>query len=338
MRARVTASILAIAAASTVAVLAAQQPAPAPAPGGAAAAQAPVFRGGVEVVNLSVTVIDDKGAVVNGLTKEDFVVLDASKPQEIVSFRTVGRSDEMPVPLGLGLVLDYSTSMCDFKDYENGCTNSEKLQSLKSALNTVFTKYLKKDDEVYFVEFSSKANLVTKLTTDHKSVQDAVRRQRTHDGTAIYDAIAVGLPESAKSKIKKQVMLVITDGEDTNSTTNRAKLAQMARDSGVMIYVLVVADEEAVRSGQRQAADQAKLRQATEELRQVTNATGGKTFFLRGFADLEKAVVEVSNDITTQYEIGFARGAEKDGKYHPLQVGVRRQGVVVRHNPGYVAD
>jgi VWFA-related protein len=157
-------------------------------------------------------------------------------------------------------------------------------------------------------------------------------------GTAIYDAIGVALPESARGKHKKQVMLVITDGEDRDSKVNRAQLAQAARNSGVIIYVLVVADEEGVRSNARDATSATALRQAAEELRQVTNATGGKTLFVRGFSELEKAMNEVASDFTTQYEISFVRGAEKDGKYHPIQVGVRRKGVVIRHAPGYVAD
>jgi VWFA-related protein len=319
-----------------------QQPSQAPAEPGAQAPggpeQAPVFRGAVEVVNLSVTVTDEQGRVVNGLTQNDFIVLDAGKQQEIVNFRTVGRNDATPVPLGLGLVLDFSTSMCDLKDFDTGCTASEKLQSLKAALENVFTRYLNKEDELYFVQFSARANVVTKFTNDLTVIRDAIRSQRTTMGTAIYDAIGVALPESARGKHKKQVMLVITDGEDRDSKVNRAQLAQAARNSGVIIYVLVVADEEGVRSNARDATSATALRQAAEELRQVTNATGGKTLFVRGFSELEKAMNEVASDFTTQYEISFVRGAEKDGKYHPIQVGVRRKGVVIRHAPGYVAD
>ena len=303
-----------------------------------------VFRAGVEVVNMSVTVNDKAGKSVPGLAKEDFVVLEDGKPQEIVNFRTIGTSkDDIPVPIGVGLVLDYSGSMCDFGPNSNYmrqgyCTDSEALGAMRTAVGTILNKKLKKDDEAYFVEFSTSPTVAHPMTTDKKAILDAMRRQKTKDGTAIYDAIALALPLSAKGKHKKQIIVVITDGDDTNSTVNRSKLADMARASEVIIYALVVGNEEGVRSGQANAVTSTRLRQSTEELRQITDATGGRALFLRGFGELEKALNEFASDFTTQYEIGFQRGAEADGKFHPVRVGVRRKDVVVRHRLGYVAD
>ena len=317
-------------------------PRPQPVKGGdQTAAGQPVFRDSVEVINMSVTVSDTKGKTVPGLVKEDFVILEDGKQQEIVNFRTVGTGkDDIPVPIGVGLVLDYSGSMCDFGDYskQGYCTDSEALGAVRTAVNAILTKKLKKDDEAYFIEFSTTPSLAHPWTTDKKSILEAMRRQKTKDGTAIYDAIAMALPVSAKGKHKKQIMVVITDGDDTNSTVNRAKLAELARASEVIIYALVVGSEEGVGSGRQTATSGTRLRQSTEELSQITDATGGRALFLRGFTELEKALNEFASDFTTQYEIGFQRSAEADGKYHPVRVGVRKKEVTVRHRLGYVAD
>ena len=105
--------------------------------------------------------------------------------------------------------------------------------------------------------FAADTRLIAPWTNDRKKVIDAIRRVKTRDGTAIYDAIAAALPVSAQGKHKKQVMLLITDGQDTHSKVSRPKLAEAARAAEVVIYALVVDGEETV-SGR----DTSQLRQA----------------------------------------------------------------------------
>jgi Ca-activated chloride channel family protein len=298
----------------------------APQTGGAATQQPPspdsTFNVDVTVMTLSVTVTDDKGKSVNGLTKEDFVLLEDGKQQPISAFRAVTGTEATRAPFGLGLVLDVSGSM-----------NKDRLDSMRTAVETLVNKRMNEEDQLYFLEFASSPRLVMPWTNDRKEVLNAIRRIKTRDGTAIYDAIAAALPISAQGKHKKEVMLVITDGQDTHSKTSRPKLAEMARAAEVLVYALVVDGEEMV-SGQ----DTSVIRQAAAELSQVTDATGGRTQYLRGFQQLEDAIGNFGKDLTSQYEISFERTAGKDGKFHPVRVGVRRQGVTVRHKLGYLAN
>ena len=62
-----------------------------------ARAQQPVFRAGVDLVKVTATVTDGNGHAINGLTRDDFVVYDEGKPQEIVTFS----SERPPVSLGI---------------------------------------------------------------------------------------------------------------------------------------------------------------------------------------------------------------------------------------------
>jgi hypothetical protein len=74
------------------------------------------------------------------------------------------------------------------------------------------------------------------------------------------------------------------------------------------------------------------------ELSSVTDATGGSTKFVRGFQEFEDALSTFGKDLVSQYEISFERSAPKDGQVHPVRIGVRKQGVVVRHKLGYLSN
>jgi len=70
-----------------------------------ASAQQPVFKAGVELVDVAATVTDGDGRFISGLTQDDFAISEDGKPQEIVSF-----SSER-VPVSLAMLLDVSSSM-----------------------------------------------------------------------------------------------------------------------------------------------------------------------------------------------------------------------------------
>jgi Ca-activated chloride channel family protein len=295
----------------------AQQPA-APAPG---QEQTPAFRTGVELMNLSITVTDKRGRTVTDLTRDDFAVLEDKQPQQIVSFSSA--KQVTPTPIGLGLVLDASQSM-----------TSDRLQSMRTAVELLFNRRLRKDDEVYFVEFASDARLTKAWTTDKKSVIEAIRRIRTRAGTALYNAILNSLQVSRAGQAKKQVMLVITDGSDSHSTVKRQDVALAARASDVIIYALVVDNEEGFGPGGR---SNFSVRQAALELAEVTDATGGRTHYVQGFAQMEDAIEDLGKEFTQQYEVAYERPAA-DGRFHEITVSVKRPDVSVRHRRVYLAS
>jgi VWFA-related protein len=262
-------------------------------------------------------VTENKGRNVSDLKKEDFAVWEDKKPQEIVSFRTV--KDPMTMPTGVGLVIDVSLSM----------KIDDKFGQTRTNVDFLLSKIMKKDDEAYFVEFASDTRLVQPWTTDRKAIIDAIRRVKFREGTAIYDGIMAALPISAAGKQKKQVMLVITDGQDLNSGTLRNVVADAARASDVILYALVIDSE---------GKGDTSLRQAAAELRQVTDPTGGRTMYVQGFTEFEEAISQLSKEITQQYEVGFIRGSA-DKQLHEIVVGVKnRKDIAIRHRRVYMAD
>lgn len=282
--------------------------------------QAPSFRTGVELMNLSVTVTDKRGRTVTDLKQDDFAVFEDEQPQQVVSFSSMKQAT--PTPIGLGLVLDASLSM-----------TPDRLQSMRTAVEIMVNDRLRKDDELYFVEFASDARLTKSWTTDKRSVIEAIRRIRTRAGTALYSAILNSLQVSRSGRHKKQVMLVVTDGSDTHSTVKRQDVAAAARASDVIIYALVVDNEEGFGPGGK---SNFAVRQSALELAQVTDATGGRTHYVQGFAQMEEAIEQLGKEFTQQYELAYERPAA-DGRFHEITVAVKRPDVSVRHRRMYLA-
>jgi Ca-activated chloride channel homolog len=283
--------------------------------------QTPAFRTGVELMNLSVTVTDKRGRTVTDLTQDDFTILEDKQPQQVVSFSSA--KQVTPTPIGLGLVLDASQSM-----------SPDRLQSMRNAVQILFKDRLRMDDEVYFVEFASDTRLTKAWTTDKRAVIEAIRNIRTRTGTALYNAILNSLQVSQAGRHKKQVMLVITDGSDTHSTVKRQDVALAARAADVIIYALVVDNEEGFGPGGRSSP---VVRQSALELAQVTDATGGRTNYVQGFAQMEDAIEQLGKEFTQQYELAYQRGPA-DGKFHEITVNVKRPDVSVRHRRAYFAN
>ena len=309
--------VIAVALVVATALVIAQQPA-APASG---QEQTPAFRSGVELMNLSVTVTDKRGRAITDLTQDDFTVFEDKQPQAIVNFSSAKQATETPI--GLGLVLDASQSM-----------TPDRLQSMRTAVELMVKERLRSDDELYFVEFASDVRLTKAWTTDKKSVIDAIRAIKTRQGTALYNAIVNSLQVSRAGRHKKQVMLVISDGGDTHSTVKRQDVAIAARASDVLIYALVVDNEEGFgRTGRSDFT----VRQGALELAQITDATGGRTHYVQGFAQMEDAIEQLGKEFTQQYELAYQRGPA-DGRFHEITVNVKRKDVTVRHRRAYFAN
>src|SRR6476646_6759214 len=181
------------------------------------------FKSGVELVNVTATVSDEDGRFVPNLTKDDFSLYEDGTPQEITNF-----SSER-VPVSLGIVLDTSGSM-----------TPEKMSSARSAIDRFIYDLLDKDDELFFMQFASVPDLLQGWTYDRRAISRAVGQVSAAGGTAMYDAIAQALPIAADGRNQKKAILLISDGNDTNSRTSVSALRNMIRESEVMVAALGV--------------------------------------------------------------------------------------------------
>jgi VWFA-related protein len=179
------------------------------------------FRTGVDLVNVTATVTDSSGRFVSGLERTDFVVYEDDQPVDITHF-----SAER-VPVSLGIVLDTSGSMA-----------GEKIAAARAALDRFLFDLLGPEDEVFLYRFDSKPHLVQPWTTDRWRVSAQLRQLRADGATALYDAVAAALPLLQSGQHRKKALLVISDGNDTNSRTDLPTLKQLIRQSEALVYAI----------------------------------------------------------------------------------------------------
>jgi Ca-activated chloride channel family protein len=307
------------------------------------------FRSGVDLVNVTATVTDEDGRFVSGLGQDDFTVFEDGARQEVSHFS----SDRVPV--SLGILLDTSGSM-----------TSEKMAAARSAIDRFIYDLLGADDELFFMQFANRPDLIQDFTTDRRRISRAVNSVGAQGGTAMYDAIADAVPVAQEGRNRKKAILVISDGNDTNSGTSVGELRQIIRQSEVMVYALGV-DGTAVSvrrgptiqlppmpipfpipgrrprgippiGGSGGVWSRGDERVNADALRQITDDTGGRTEIVRGFGDLEGATARLADELSKQYYLGYASTTEKDGKWHAIRVEVKDKRYTVRARRGYIAS
>jgi Ca-activated chloride channel family protein len=179
------------------------------------------FRTGVELINVTATVTDTNGRFVPGLRREDFRVYEDGVEQPITHF------DAERVPVSLGIALDTSGSMV-----------GEKIDSARRALERFMYDLLGRDDELFLYRFDNRPMLVEGWTTDRGRISSHLGRIHPRGGTAMYDTVGEAVPLAQTGRHRKRALVVISDGNDTSSTTEIVELKQLIRESEVLVYAV----------------------------------------------------------------------------------------------------
>ena len=179
------------------------------------------FRSGIELINVSATVTDRRGRFVAGLDQDDFLVYEDGVPQTITHF------SRERVPVSLGIVLDTSGSM-----------EGERMAAARQALDRFLFDLLGEDDEIFLYRFSYQPQLVHDWTGDPERVSRALGGIHPRGGTALYDAVADAVLMAEQGRHRKKAVVVISDGNDTNSEINVPELQRLIRETEVMVYAV----------------------------------------------------------------------------------------------------
>lgn len=282
----------------------------------------PPIRVDVDLVTLVATATNRSGGYVGGLRKEDFRVYEDGVLQEISVF------ESKEVPISLGIVFDTSGSMVD------------KMEDVQDAV-LHFAKTVNAHDEIFVVRFSSQVDLVADFTSDRSRLERVVRGLRAEGATQLYDAIVEGLAIARKGRYQKKALLVVTDGNDTASSTKFAEALRFAQKSEVLIYALGIGHSERGSFAHLPAEfrDEVDMR----VLSAFAEATGGRSYHLeaahRGEVDLvDQACMEVSTELRQQYLIAYYPvNKKKDGSYRRIRIETRDKSHEVRTRRGYFA-
>ena len=268
----------------------------------------------VKLVNIFVNVTDANGAIVGGLTRDDFSIAEDNRPQNISLFE---RQSELP--LNLTLAIDTSAST-----YKDRAIEQKAAKGFVHAL-------MRAQDQMSVLEFSTFVTQLTTFTNKVGQIDSGLDRMRGEGGTALYDAIYLGAQGLGK-KDGRKVLVLVSDGDDTASNASYEQALEQALRNETMIYSIIDVPIEA--SAGRDLGGEHALVTLAEQ-------TGGKSFYVDA-GGLDEAFKKVSDDLRTQYLIGcYPHNQEPGRNFHRLNVTIPRatkDAFNVRYRTGYYGD
>jgi len=233
----------------------------------------------VEEVVLNATVLEGN-RLVPDLKKENFNVLEDGIKQTLISFQ------HTDLPVSIAFVIDNSGSMAHKRPSVN-----------KSSLDLIQAS--NPQDEAFVVNFSDEAFIDQEFTSDVNKLRDGLSHIESRGGTALYDAVVASADKlAADAKRPKQVLILITDGEDNASSLNLEQTIHRVQQlSGPVIYSigLLFGDE----------MSHAEARHAHRALEMLSTETGGMAFFPKNIDQIDPIAAEVARDIRNQYTLGY---------------------------------
>ncbi len=265
-------------------------------------------------VRLNATVLDSSGHSIQDLQQNDFHVFEDGVPQTIVSFR------HEDLPVSLCILIDSSGSMYDKRAAVNA-----------AAINLI--KLSNPEDEAFLVDFSWEAFIDQDFTNNIGKLQQGLSYIKSSGGTAIYDALVASADYLARNaKHPKQVLLLVTDGEDNaSSATLEAAIRRIQDFDGPVVYCigLLFGDD----------TSKSESRHARQVLEALAEQTGGAAYFPKSVKDVDAIAQEVANDIRTQYTITYHSTRPPElGGYRVVHVEAKAKGygkLSVRTRSGY---
>ena len=279
-----------------------------------AGAQETTLHVDVKLVNVFVNVTDANGGIVGGLKREDFNIFEDGRKQEIAVFE---RQSELP----LNLALDIDTSGSVRKDM------TEEAGAARRFAHAI----LRPQDEMSVFQFATVVRQLTPFTNKLAEIDRGLGQLRGDWATAVYDAV-VEASQKLGSREGRKILVVISDGDDTAKSSTYADALEAALRNEVTIYSLIDVPIEA--SAGRDIGGEHALITLAEQ-------TGGKHYYV-GEGGLDKAFAQVSDDLRTQYLIGYYPKNQEPGRnFHRITVTIPRAAADVfnlRHKVGYYAD
>ena len=310
------------AAALTWSVLAATAP-PRVSAGGPQAQTPPVqggttFRSGVDLVALHITVTDPSNRYITDLGAEDFSVFENGVKQDIAYFSRTSLS------LSVSLLLDSSASMDD------------KMRTTQEAASE-FVASLRPQDQAQVIDFDSRVNVIAPFTNSKADLQKAISSTVAGGSTSLYTAIYIALRELQKTEargienLRRQAVIVLSDGEDTSSLVSYEEVLELAKRSETAIYAIGIRSKDTKGTGKGYG-------QADFALRQLTTQTGGRVFFPSTVDELRAIYALIEEELSSQYLVGYTSlNQKRDGAWRRVNVRTSRAGATARTRMGYYA-
>jgi Ca-activated chloride channel homolog len=287
-----------------------------------------------EMVKLDISVLDDDGNFVDGLTQNDFQVREDGEERPVEFFAPVS------APAKVVVVLETSPAVYLFKD--------EHLAAAYSLLEG-----LAPDDEVALVTYSDVPRSVVNFTTNKSVLLQALGGTQYTVGSAalnLYDSVSAVIDGVSRFPGKKAIVL-LTTGLDSSPPARWTFLTDKLRESDVVIFAVGLAgpldamtnapkkdkhrkkyaDESDFDSANRAGA-MPTLERAEKALSSLAAMTGGRAYFPTSNEDFAPVYREIAGCLRHEYVVGIA--PDHDGHFHHLTVNVISSGNLVSRKKG----
>ena len=273
------------------------------------------------LVNVALNVVDAHGTPVGGFEKKDFQLFENGKPQTIAVFEREATS-----PLSIVLAIDVSDTVL----------TSERLE--KEAAKHFVQAILREQDELDVMEFADTVREMVPFTNQEKRIEQALGQLEQGDETALYNAIYLAsdrLATTSQTAGRRRVLVVISDGGDSIEHGEKFEQAvEEAQRADTMIYSIIIVPVY---------ADAGRNTGGEHALIQMSEDTGGKYYYVVDPSDLEPAFRHVSDDLRTQYLLGYYSQDKSDDKsFRRIRVklteGAGRDALSLRYRTGYFPD
>jgi Ca-activated chloride channel homolog len=242
---------------------------------------------------IPVTVTNQDNGIVAGLKQDAFRVYEESKEQQITTFAAGNESHS------IGILVDLSGSM------------KTKLNAIKQSVAR-FVARGGQGDEFFLVGFNDHPVMMQDFTSSRNDILAGVAAMQTGHGTALLDAVHLGIERMKGARHERKVLLVISDGFDKGSHYGEGELRSELRKSDVEIYAMGIFDPYAATPQERTGPLQ---------LNELCEDTGGRMFRVDDLSDMSNIAENISTELHYQYVIGYTPlDPRRDGKWRKVKV------------------
>lgn len=268
----------------------------------------------VNLVNVFVTVTDQHGSPIGGLTKDNFTLKEDDHDQQIKVF-----DRESALPLSIALAIDTSLS------------TRHDLPLEQASAKRFAHEIIRPIDALSVYAFSEVVNQATPgYTSDLKRIDESIDHIRVGAATALYDAIYLASRALDHRKGRK-VIVLITDGGDTISKVDYKEAVRASEEAEAIVYSIIVVPIE--NSAGRETGGEHALIQLSED-------TGGKYYYATSVTQLDEAFHKISDELRTQYLLAYYPSQRTSfSEFRRIQVNVvgvpDSAAYRVRHRAGY---
>ena len=271
------------------------------------------------LVNVAVNVVDAHGAPVGGFEKKDFQLFEDGAAQTVAIFEREATS-----PLSIVLAIDASETV----------VTSERLE--REAAKHFVHAILRPQDEIGLMEFADNVREVVPFTNDAKRIEEGLGEIGRGDETALYNAIFLAsqrLATTSAAAGRRRVLVVISDGGDSVGGKRYEEAVEEAQRAGAIVYSIIIVPIE---------ADAGRNTGGEHALIQLAEDTGGKYYTVVDPKDLEPAFSHISDDLRTQYLLGYYAPEQGSGGFRRIKVKLTDAALEEKYNlryrTGYFAD